>query len=155
MSHSLKSAALAATLLLATSGAAFTDTATAEAKAENEAKIQMAVSIGSKAWKDAFNAGNAAGAAALYEDDAIMVVKPFGTFKGKDEILAFGTDLVSKGFDDVVYSKTTTTIVDSSSASVSASWTMNNAHGIITNEHWVIQEDGRALMREDHFEVAQ
>ena len=45
--------------------------------------------------------------------------------------------------------------MDGSSASVSASWTMNKAHGIITNEHWVIQEDGRALMREDHFEVAQ
>ena len=89
MSNFLKSAALAATLSLVTAGAAFPDTPTAEAKAENEAKIQMAVSIGSKAWKDAFNAGDAAGAATMYEDDAVMVVKPFGTFKGKDEILAF------------------------------------------------------------------
>ncbi len=155
MSYGIKSIALATAAAIAFSGAAFAGSDTPEAKAQNDATLQIAVTNASKAWKDAFNAGDAAGATALYEDDAIMVVKPFGTFKGKTEILAFWTNLVNKGFDNVVYSKTTTTILDDHSARVSASWTMNNAHGIITNEYWVLQEDGRALLREDHFEVAQ
>ena len=155
MSYSIKSIALATATAIVFSGAAFAGSDTPEAKAQNDATLQIAVTNASKAWKDAFNAGDAAGATALYEDDAIMVVKPFGTFKGKTEILAFWTNLVNKGFDDVIYSETTTTILDGLSARVSASWTMNNAHGIITNEYWVLQEDGRALLREDHFEVAQ
>lgn len=155
MSYSIKSIALATATTIVFSGAAFAGSDTPEAKAQNDATLQIAVTNASKAWKDAFNAGDAAGATALYEDDAIMVVKPFGTFKGKTEILAFWTNLVNKGFDDVIYSETTTTILDDHSARVSASWTMNNAHGIITNEYWVLQEDGRALLREDHFEVAQ
>ncbi|MEX0300730.1 MAG: nuclear transport factor 2 family protein [Kordiimonas sp.] len=129
--------------------------ATAEQQAGADFNVQMAVAKASKAWKDAFNAGDAAGAAALYEDDAVMVVKPFGTFTGKDQILAFWTDLVSKGFDNVVYKNSTMVVLDAKSARVSAEWKMNKAHGIITNEHWVVQPDGRALLREDHFEVAQ
>ncbi|MEH6528239.1 MAG: nuclear transport factor 2 family protein [Sneathiella sp.] len=127
----------------------------AAAQAATDMKIQVAVATASKAWKDAFNAGDAAGAAALYEDDAVMVVKPFGTFKGKEQIHAFWTDLVSKGFDDVVYSKTVTTVLDGKSARVAADWKMNKASGVITNELWVVQSDGRALLREDYFEVAQ
>ncbi|MFT6371863.1 MAG: hypothetical protein ACJASL_000626 [Paraglaciecola sp.] len=127
----------------------------AETKAQTDIDIQIAVANASKAWKDTFNSGDAAGAAALYEEDAVMFVKPFGIFTGKDEILAFWTDLISKGFDDVVYSDTTTVILDEQSARVSADWKMNNAHGVITNEVWVIQADGRALLREDHFEVEQ
>lgn len=126
-----------------------------EDQAKNDLILQNSVATASKAWKDAFNAGDAAGATALYEDDAIMVVKPFGTFIGKKAIFGFWTDLINKGFDDVVYSETVTTILDKQSARVSASWTMNNAHGVITNEFWVLQPDGRALLREDHFEVAQ
>ena len=123
--------------------------------AEKDMKVQMAVAAGSKAWKDAFNAGDAVAAAALYEEDAVMIVKPIGTFKGRKEILAFWTDIMSKGFDDVVYINTVTTVLDDQSASVSAGWKMNKAKGIITNELWVVQPDGRALMREDHFEIAQ
>ncbi len=126
-----------------------------EAQAAADMNVQIAVATASKAWKDAFNAGDAAGAAALYEDNAVMVVKPFGTFTGKTEILAFWTDIVSKGFDDVVYSNTVTAVLDDKSARIAADWAMNNASGTITNELWVVQPDGRALLREDHFEIAQ
>lgn len=125
----------------------------AEQRAENEAQMQLAIIKASKAWKDAFNAGDAKAAAALYEENAVMVAKPFGTFRGKAEILAFWTDLIEKGFDDVVYINSSLTILDDKSARIAANWKMNNAQGVITNEHWVIQSDGRALMREDHFEV--
>lgn len=129
----------------------------AEARAASEYELSTAVAKGSRAWRDAFNAGDAAAAAAMYEEDAIMVVKPFGTFEGRAAIKAFWTDIISKGFDGVVYINTTTTVVDQSltAASVSADWKMNNAHGIITNELWVLQPDGTALMREDHFEIVQ
>lgn len=127
----------------------------AEKQAINDFQVQVAVATASKAWKNAFNEGNAIAAAALYEENAVMVVKPYGTFKGRAEILAFWTDLVNKGFDDVVYSNTVMTILDGQSARIESDWKMNSAHGVITNELWIIQPDGRALLREDHFEVAQ
>lgn len=127
----------------------------AESSAQNDLTIQVAVANASKAWKDAFNSGDAFAASALYEDDAVMVVKPFGTYTGREEILAFWKNLVEQGYDDVVYSKTVVNLLDEHSARVSADWKMNKAHGVITSELWVIQPDGRALLREDHFEVAQ
>ncbi len=70
-------------------------------------------------------------------------------------ILAFWKDIVAKGFDDVVYINTTTKVLDDTSACISASWRMNKANGVITNEFWVVQPDGRALLRKDHFESAK
>ncbi len=104
-------------------------------------------------WKSAFNSGNAEGCAACYEENALMVVKPFGEFKGRDEIRAFWADLISKGFADVSYTDAKVEVLDEATAVISASWSMNNAKGIITKELWVLQEDGSALLREDHFEV--
>lgn len=132
-------------------------TLTPEARAEREFNLSTAVATASRAWRDAFNAGDAAGAAAQYEEDAVMVVTPFGRFEGRAQIEAFWTDLIAKGFQNVVYSNTSTVVLDQdlTSARVSANWAMNNAHGVITNETWVMQPDGRALLREDHFEVAQ
>ena len=129
----------------------------AETRATSELELSTAVAIASRGWRDAFNAGDAAAAAAFYEEDAIMVAEPFGTFKGRAAIQEFWADLIAKGLDDVIYYNTSTTVLDASltAARVSADWTMNNAHGIITNEHWVLQPDGTALMREDHFQVAQ
>ncbi len=124
-------------------------------KAAMDHQILVAVAEASKAWKDAFNTGDAKAATALYEEDAIMVVKPFGTYTGRDEILGFWTNLIEKGFDDVVYSDTVTTLIDEESVRIAADWKMNKASGVITNELWVIQSDGRALLRLDYFEVAQ
>lgn len=127
--------------------------ASVEQAAQSDYDVIVAVAKASKAWKVAFNSGDAAAAANLYEEGAVMVVEPFGTFTGRREILAFWENLVEKGFDDVVYHNTNMTLLDNNSASVSADWRMNNAQGIITNELWVVQSDGRALLREDHFAV--
>ncbi|WP_298958258.1 nuclear transport factor 2 family protein [uncultured Roseibium sp.] len=152
LKHSLT--ALVAILAL-TCGQSFAQDA--ETRAASEYELSTAVAKASRAWRDAFNAGDAAAAAALYEEDAVMVAKPFGTFKGRAAIEGFWTKLIEDGFDDVVYFNTSTTIVDKglTSARVAADWQMNNAQGIITNEHWVLQPDGSVLLREDHFEVAQ
>ncbi|SLN53265.1 SnoaL-like domain protein [Roseovarius albus] len=104
-------------------------------------------------WKAAFNGGDAAGCASCYEQDALMVVTPFGEFKGREAIEAFWQDLIGKGFSEVSYTDVKVEVVDEKSVVISASWSMNNAHGIITKELWVLQEDGNALLREDHFEV--
>lgn len=124
--------------------------------AARETALSIAVAEGSLAWRNAFNAGDAVSAAEMYEEDAILVVKPFGAFKGREAIQAFWTDVISQGFDDVVYLNTTTHVVDQTltAASISADWKMNNAKGVIIDELWVLQPDGTALMREGHFEVA-
>lgn len=128
----------------------------AETRAVSEFKLSMAVATASRQWREAFNSGDAAGAAAMYEEDAVMVAEPFGTFEGREAIQAFWTQLVEGGFDDVIYFNTTTVVSqDLTAAVVSADWRMNNANGIITKELWALQPDGTALLREDHFQVAQ
>ncbi len=124
-------------------------------RAQQDHELQLAVTQASHDWKKAFNQGDANTAAAMYEKDAVMVVKPFGTYKGRAQILAFWTQLIEQGFAEVVYDSTVVKLLDKNSAIISANWRMNNAHGIITQELWVLQPDGRAMLREDHFEVAQ
>ena len=126
-----------------------------EDKATKDQALILAVAKASNAWKTAFNQGDAKAAAALYEDNAVMIASPFGKFEGREAIQTFWTNLIAQGFDDVVYNNTTSKIIDEKTVSISADWRMNNASGIITNELWVLQKDGSARLREDHFEVAQ
>ena len=143
--------------ILATSVSQHSVIADPATSAARETALSIAVAEGSLAWRNAFNAGDAVGAAEMYEEDAIIVVKPFGVFKGREAIQAFWTDIISKGFNDVVYINTTTHIIDQTLtvASVSADWKMNNAKGIILDELWVMQPDGTALIREGHFEITK
>ena len=52
-------------------------------------KLLTTVHEASASWKAAFNYNNADGCAAQYEEDAVMIAKPFGTFKGREEIQGF------------------------------------------------------------------
>lgn len=115
--------------------------------------IWDAVSKASESWKTAFNSGDAAGCAAQYEAGAVMNAEPFGRFTGRAEIQAFWQKLIDDGFSDIVYIDPEIEIVDEVSAVLSSKWTMNNAAGIITNELWVLQEDGSAKLRQDDFEA--
>lgn len=116
-------------------------------------RIEEAVRAASAQWQASFNAGDAAGCASCYETEALMVATPFGEFKGRGEIEAFWTGLINDGFADVAYIDPKIEVIDGSSAIVSSEWTMNKAEGVITKELWVIQDDGSALLREDHFEA--
>ena len=120
---------------------------------EHHDVLLSAVRAGSRRWQDAFNGGNAAGCAACYEETAVMNAKPFGTFSGRDDIEAFWAKIIGDGYSDVTYIEPAVRIVDDRSAILSAKWEMNKAHGVITNELWVLQDDGNALLREDDFEV--
>lgn len=119
---------------------------------KNEILIS-AIQTASQKWQAAFNAGDAAGCAKAYEENAIMNVTPFGSFSGRAEIEAFWVKIIGDGFADVEYIDPEIQIIDYQSAILSSKWRMNNAHGIITKELWVMQEDGTALLREDDFEI--
>lgn len=107
----------------------------------------------SERWRDFFNQGQAAGCASMYEDDAEMVATPFGSYRGRQEIEAFWQDLIGRGFADVVYINPEIKQVDETSTVLTSGWKMNNAHGVISRELWVVQADGSMLLREDEFEV--
>ena len=119
---------------------------------QNETLLNV-VRTASEKWKSAFNAGDAAGCASAYEENAVTNVKPFGTFTGRADIEAFWVKIISEGFKDVEYIEPEIEIIDETSALLSSKWRMNNAHGIITKELWVVQPDGQALLREDDFEI--
>ncbi|MRI33535.1 isochorismatase [Endozoicomonas sp. OPT23] len=116
-------------------------------------KVIKAVNLASSNWKNAFNSGDGRGCAAQYEADAVMHARPFGTFTGTEEIAAFWEKLIADGFSDVEYVEPELEVVDEQSAILKSGWKMNNAGGVIHKELWVLQEDGRALLREDDFEA--
>ena len=120
---------------------------------EENKKILDAVNTASMKWKNAFNFGDSIGCAAQYEKEAVMNAKPFGTYTGTAEIEAFWQKLINDGFSDVDYIDPIIKIIDKKTVLLTAGWKMNNAHGIITKELWIIQPDGTAKLREDDFEV--
>ncbi len=115
--------------------------------------VRAAVQAASKKWMTAFNDGDASRCASHYEETAVMNAKPFGTFTGRGDIEAFWSKIIGDGFADVAYIDPEIKVIDERSAIVSSRWRMNKAHGIITKELWVLQDDGTALLREDDFEV--
>ncbi|MEO0536851.1 MAG: nuclear transport factor 2 family protein [Cyanobacteria bacterium P01_A01_bin.123] len=120
---------------------------------EQKSAVLQATQKASEQWKSAFNSGNAAGCAAQYEKNAVMLAKPFGTFTGTAEIQAFWQKLIDDGFSDVDYLKPRIEVIDETSAVLTSDWKMNNAKGVIHKELWVLQEDGTAKLREDDFEA--
>ncbi len=119
---------------------------------QNNAVISAA-EAGSEKWKAAFNTGDAAACAACYEEGAVVVAKPFGTFTGRSEIEGLWAKVIGDGFCDVEYLEPEFTVESETAALLTSRWQMNNAHGVITRELWVLQPDGSALLREDHFEA--
>ena len=82
-----------------------------------------------------------------------MTAKPFGTFAGRETIQAFWENLISQGYSDVRYIEREIEIISATTAVISSKWSMNKAHGVITKELWVLQENGDAKLRIDQFEV--
>lgn len=121
----------------------------------NEAREQVlqAVNIASGKWKAAFNRGDYVDCAAQYEVDAVMNAMPFGQFKGREAIQGFWQQLIADGFSDVDYVEPSIEVISENSAVLKSGWKMNKAAGVITNELWVLQNDGTAKLREDDFEA--
>ncbi|WP_293266671.1 nuclear transport factor 2 family protein [Neptunomonas sp.] len=108
---------------------------------------------GIRAWKQAFNKQDAAGCASQYMPHAVMDARPFGTFKGRDEIQAFWKNIMDQGFTDVEYSDVRWEPAENEGYILRASWTMNKAFGVVHREHWIIDADGKARLSSDDFEV--
>lgn len=121
-------------------------------EAESNALVE-AVLAASERWRSAFNSGDAKAAAVQYEKDAWMHAAPLANVRGRDAIEQFWQQLVEQGFAEVEYVEPSLTLLSATSARLASGWRMNNAQGVITNELWVIQDDGSALLREDEFEV--
>lgn len=125
-----------------------------------DAKIDEVVSASSAKWGAAFNSGDPDGCAAMYETNAVLTAKPFGTFTGREAIRAFWAKLIADGYKEAEYIDRKFAVVPkeqtsgSECAIVSADWKMNKAHGSITRELWVVQSSGGALLRVDEFEFA-
>ncbi len=117
--------------------------------------VLEAVKTASTEWKSAFNSGDAGGCAAQYEENAIMNAKPFGTFTGTADIRGFWQKIIDDGFAEVEYIEPKIEVIDATSAILTADWKMNKAGGIIHKELWVLQEDGKAKLREDDFEAKE
>ncbi|WP_447971799.1 MBL fold metallo-hydrolase [Nitrospira sp. M1] len=115
--------------------------------------LLAAVKKASAAWVEAFNKGDAAGCAHVYEANAIMSAKPFGTFTGRKNIQAFWKKLIAEGYAKVRYDEPTIEVINANTAVVSANWEMNKAHGVITKELWVLQKNGQAKLKVDAFKV--
>lgn len=115
--------------------------------------ILTATQEASQRWKNGFNTGNAEQCANQYEDNAVMKAEPFGTFTGREQIQAFWQKLIDDGFAEVDYIEPKIEVIDDTSAVLSSKWKMNNAQGEIYRELWVLQDDGTAKLREDHFEA--
>lgn len=119
----------------------------------NQEAVLEACKAGIKAWQIAFNSQDAAGCAAQYAEGTVMEARPFGTFTGREEIQTFWQNIIDQGFADVDYTDVKWEEHKEGGYILSASWTMNKAFGVVHREHWAIQEDGKARLVFDDFEV--
>lgn len=115
--------------------------------------VLEACQAGIESWKQAFNQQNAKGCAEQYAPNATMVAKPFGTFEGREEVQAFWQQIMDQGFSGVEYTDVSWTKLDEKSYLLSSKWTMNKAFGVVHKEVWTLQEDGKARLTYDEFEV--
>lgn len=104
-------------------------------------------------WQIAFNNQDAAGCAAQYTEDCIMVAKPFGTFEGREAIQGFWQNIMDQGFNSVDYTNTKWEKDSENGYILTSDWTMNKAFGVVHKELWEVQEDGQSRLTYDEFEV--
>ena len=115
--------------------------------------VLKACQAGIEAWKTAFNNQDAKGCAEQYAEGTTMHAKPFGTFEGREQIQAFWQNIMDQGFSNVAYTDTEWEKVDDDNYILTSKWTMNKAFGVVHKEVWTIQEDGKARLTYDEFEV--
>lgn len=108
---------------------------------------------GIDSWQQAFNQQDAAGCAAQYSQDATMEARPMGVFKGQKEIQAFWESIMAQGFHSVEYTDVNWQKEGEDGYILSSNWTMNKAYGVVHREHWQVQEDGKARLISDVFEI--
>ena len=109
----------------------------------------------SRRWIESFNSGDVDACVGAYTEDAVMNAKPFGTFKGPQEIDAFWRPFMGSGPSGLEYSNVELEVIDEDTVHLSADWRMSVGRGIITKERWVRQPGGEWMLSEDDFELQE
>lgn len=104
------------------------------------------------AWIENFNKGNVQYCIDAYEENAVMVIKEVGEFKGKEAIAAFWNDL-TKNANYIEYSNTNIKVINENTIHLDSEWKMNIGEGIITLEEWIKQADGSWKLSQDEFQI--
>jgi len=82
-----------------------------------------------------------------------MEAKPLGTFKGREAIQQCWQSIIEQGFADVEYSHVTWEPSKDGGFILTSSWVMNKAFGVVHREHWLVEQDGKARLQSDSFEI--
>lgn len=106
----------------------------------------------SNAWIENFNKGNIDYCINSYDNDAVMIVKNIGEFRGKDAISGFWNELV-KSANYIEYSNTNIKVIDEKTVHLDSDWKMNIAEGVISLEKWIKQDDKTWKLVVDKFEI--
>lgn len=118
-------------------------------------KIRKEVLKSSQNWIVNFNNGDARACIDAYTIDAVLYAKPFGTFRGIQEIESFWKPFIETGAGDLEYSNVSVAIENETTVLLTADWKMNVGRGIITMERWVKRGEGKWLLEFDDFEVQE
>lgn len=118
-------------------------------------KIEAEVLKHSHQWIQDFNNKNVRGCVDAYTADAVVNARPLGTFNGIGEIEGFWKPFIETGASDLEYSNVVMAVENETTVLLRADWTMNIGKGIIIQERWVKQDDGRWLLEFDDFEVQE
>ena len=116
-----------------------------------EDRLRKIVIEASAAWNAAYNAHDAEACGAFYEEDAVMIARPFGTFTGGAAITAFWQKLMNHGFHTMEFMDMKIEVLDECRAILTAGWVMKGAKGWIHKELWVARDDGQVRLREKDF----
>lgn len=109
----------------------------------------------SRRWIADFNRGDVDACVAAYQPDATMDARPMGSFRGAEQIAGFWRPFVASGAGQLEYRNVSLEARGERTVLLSADWSMNVGSGVITEERWVKQDDGRWLLAHDAFEVLQ
>ena len=110
------------------------------------------VKLVSKNWVENFNKGNIKKCIDVYTDDALMIVKNKGDFKGKNAIKEFWLELTKKA-KSISYFNTSFEFINNDTVHLKSNWKMDICEGIITLEKWQRQQSGQWKLIDDRFEV--
>lgn len=118
-------------------------------------KIEAEVLERSRQWIKDFNNKNSKGCVEVYTVDAVMNARPMGTFKGISEIEGFWKPFIETGAADLEYSNVELAVENENTVLLRADWKMNIGRGVVIQERWVKQSDGKWLLEFDDFEVQE
>ncbi len=118
-------------------------------------KVEAEVLERSRQWIQDFNNKNVKGCVDAYTADAVMNARPMGTYKGIGEIEGFWKPFIETGAAELEYSNVEVAVENENTVLLRADWKMNIGKGVVIQERWVKQSDGKWLLEYDDFEVQE